>query len=93
MSDTRFAFERGKKKEKKRKKPLNTNFTPNSHEFINSDNKESADLASVIYTTQSSAEQNEWTLLVKLCCVRKVQQYKIQWHFLTSSANQTFPLL
>lgn len=57
----RFAFEkgRGKKKKKNPNLPLNTNFTPVSHEFISSDNKESADLASVIYTTQSLAEQNE----------------------------------
>lgn len=47
----RFAFEREKKK--KREKTRNKNFPPASYEFINSDNKDSGDLASVIHVSIS----------------------------------------
>ena len=53
MSDARFAFER----EKKKKRGKNPQQTPASYEFINSDNKGSGDLASVIHISQSLAGQ------------------------------------
>lgn len=47
-----------KGKEKKREKNnLNKNFTPANYEFINSDNKDSGDLASVIHISQYLAGQ------------------------------------
>lgn len=51
----RFAFE--KEKKKRGKKNLNKNFTPANYEFINSDNKDSGDLASVTHISQYLAGQ------------------------------------
>lgn len=53
----RFAFEKEKKKKKKKKNNFSKTCTPASYEFINSDNKDSGDLASVIHTSQSLAGQ------------------------------------
>lgn len=49
----KFAFEKEKRGREKKVK----NFTPASYEFINSDNKESGDLASVIHISPSLACQ------------------------------------
>lgn len=51
----KFAFEKEKKKRGRKKKVKN--FTPASYEFINSDNKDSGDLASVIHISPSLACQ------------------------------------